>query len=74
MQNKKNAFIGVIIGCSAEAAVFLMMNGCSRVEPNYEGVLMENYGRNGKEDFSTVSGRQWTFFLQKILEILLVQV
>ena len=62
MQNKKNAFIGVIVGCSAVAAVFLMMNGCSRVEPNYEGVLMENYGRNGKADFSTVSGRQWTFF------------
>ena len=62
MQNKKNAFIGIIVGCSAVAAVFLMMNGCSRVEPNYEGVLMENYGRNGKEDFSTVSGRQWTFF------------
>lgn len=56
MQNKKNTFIGIIVGCSAVAAVFLMMNGCSRVEPNYEGVLMENYGRNGKEDFSTVSG------------------
>ena len=39
-----------------------MVISCSRVEPNYEGVLMENYGRNGKEDFSTVSGRQWTFF------------
>lgn len=33
---------------------------CSRVEPNYEGVLMENYGRNGKDDFKTVTGRQWT--------------
>lgn len=32
---------------------------CSRVEPNYEGVLMENYGRNGKEDFKTVTGKQW---------------
>lgn len=32
---------------------------CSNVEPNYEGVLMENYGRNGKEDFKTVTGRQW---------------
>lgn len=35
---------------------------CSRVEPNYEGVLMENYGRNGKEDFKTVTGKQWTFW------------
>ena len=62
MLNKKNTLISVITGCSVVAAVFLMMNGCSRVEPNYEGVLMENYGRNGKADFSTVSGRQWTFF------------
>ena len=36
-----------------------MVISCSRVEPNYEGVLMENYGRNGKEDFSTVTGKQW---------------
>ena len=28
-----------------------MVISCSRVEPNYEGVLMENYGRNGKADF-----------------------
>ena len=51
MLNKKNTLISVITGCSVVAAVFLMMNGCSRVEPNYEGVLMENYGRNGKADF-----------------------
>lgn len=35
---------------------------CSRVEPNYEGILMENYGRNGKSDFRTVVGRQWTMW------------
>lgn len=40
----------------------LAMKGCSRVEPNYEGVLMENYGRNGKADFRTVTGRQWVVF------------
>lgn len=40
----------------------LAMKGCSRVEPNYEGVLMENYGRNGKADFKTVTGRQWVLF------------
>jgi len=38
----------------------LTLVSCSRVEPNYEGVLMENYGRNGKSDFHVVSGKQWT--------------
>ena len=33
---------------------------CSSVEPNYEGVLMENYGRNGESDFKSVKGKQWT--------------
>lgn len=30
---------------------------CDRVQPNYVGVLMENYGKSGKEDFSLVKGR-----------------
>jgi hypothetical protein len=34
--------------------------GCSRVEPNYVGVLMENYGKQGKDDFSLQKGRVWT--------------
>lgn len=38
----------------------LVLTSCSRVEPNYEGVLMENYGRNGKSDFHQVMGKQWT--------------
>ncbi|MGV4614587.1 SPFH domain-containing protein, partial [Ornithobacterium rhinotracheale] len=42
--------------------LIVAFNSCSRVEPNYEGVLMENYGRNGKEDFHTVVGRQWVIF------------
>ena len=29
----------------------------TRVEPNYQGVLMENYGKNGKSDFSLQKGR-----------------
>lgn len=29
----------------------------TRVEPNHYGVLMENFGKNGKEDYSLVSGR-----------------
>lgn len=36
--------------------------GCSSVEPNYEGVLMTNYGRNGKTDFKTVTGAKNTFW------------
>lgn len=40
----------------------LSMQSCSSVEPNYEGVLMENYGRNGKSDFKSVKGRQWVIF------------
>jgi hypothetical protein len=38
----------------------VLLIACSRVEPNQAGVLMENYGRNGKADFSIVTGRVWT--------------
>lgn len=41
------------------AAAVTTLAACSRVEPNQAGVLMENYGRNGKADFSVVSGRVW---------------
>lgn len=53
---KKIVFLILVV------AIVIGANSCSRVEPNYEGVLMENYGRNGKEDFRTVTGRQWTLF------------
>lgn len=33
---------------------------CSRVAPNYQGVLMENYGKSGKSDFILQKGRVWT--------------
>lgn len=36
------------------------MTSCERVAPNYAGVLMENYGKAGKEDFSIVVGKVWT--------------
>lgn len=42
------------------AVVLLTVAACQRVEPNQAGVLMENYGRNGKSDFSIVTGRVWT--------------
>lgn len=32
--------------------------GCNRPEPNYEGVLMTEYGRNGIESFKVVTGAQ----------------
>ena len=41
-------------------ALAVLLTACSRVEPNQAGVLMENYGRNGKADFSIVTGRVWT--------------
>lgn len=37
--------------------VFIMISSCERVAPNYYGVLMENYGKNGKEDYAAQQGR-----------------
>lgn len=44
--------------------IALTLGGCGfeRVEPNQAGVLMENYGKQGKEDFRIVSGKQWTMW------------
>lgn len=36
----------------------LLLTSCNRPEPNYEGVLMTNYGRNGIESFKVVTGAQ----------------
>lgn len=33
------------------------ITSCSWVKPNYAGVLMENYGKNGKQDFTLVKGK-----------------
>lgn len=41
-------------------AGLLIGTSCSRVEPNYVGVFMENYGKNGKSDFSLQTGTVWT--------------
>lgn len=47
------------LGCLMTVLLFLSScSSCNRVQPNYEGVLMENYGRNGKEDFKKVTGSQ----------------
>lgn len=37
--------------------ITLLSTSCSWVKPNYAGVLMENYGKNGKTDFTLVSGK-----------------
>lgn len=38
-------------------ATVLFSTSCQRVAPNYQGVLMENFGKDGKDDFSLVKGR-----------------
>lgn len=38
----------------------VLMTSCSRVAPNYYGVLMENYGKNGKSDYTKQQGRVGT--------------
>ena len=42
--------------------IIISISSCQRVAPNYVGVLMENYGKAGKEDFSLVKGRVNTTF------------
>jgi len=49
----KQKLIAII--CFAMLAVSLQ--SCSIVEPNYVGVLMTNFGKNGKSDFTPVKGR-----------------
>lgn len=39
----------------------VLFASCERVAPNYAGVLMENYGKNGKDDFKVVSGKVSVF-------------
>jgi len=38
-------------------AVSVTLFSCARVEPNFYGVLMENYGKSGKTDYSIQKGR-----------------
>lgn len=46
---------GAIVLMAATAMVLL--TSCERVAPNFYGVLMENYGKNGKSDYSRQQGR-----------------
>ncbi|KAA6323142.1 hypothetical protein EZS27_027391, partial [termite gut metagenome] len=41
----------------------LVLSSCGeRVKPNYIGVKMENWGKEGKKDFKNVKGWVWTWF------------
>lgn len=42
---------------TAFASISIFTISCERVAPNYIGVLMENYGKAGKSDFSTTKGK-----------------
>lgn len=44
------------------AVIVILVSSCQRVAPNYFGVLMENWGKSGKEDYSKVQGRVRTAF------------
>lgn len=39
------------------AFLLVLTTSCERVAPNFYGVLMENYGKNGKSDYSKQQGR-----------------
>lgn len=43
--------------CISAVLAVLIVYACSRVEPNYEGIMMINCGKNGLEDFKVVTGR-----------------
>ncbi len=43
--------------------ILLFLSSCERVQPNYVGVLMSDYGKNGKSDFSLHKGTVNTFSL-----------
>jgi hypothetical protein len=45
------------LGLAVLVLVTIAFIGCERVAPNYYGVLMENYGKNGKEDYTKQQGR-----------------
>ena len=45
------AILGVL------AISIVSLTSYERVAPNYAGVLMENFGKDGKKDFTIVTGR-----------------
>ena len=55
---KKLVFFILGLFLFAVNLVLQSCSGCNRPEPNWEGVLMQNCGKNGLEDFTTVTGSQ----------------
>ena len=55
---KKVKWFQLLIVATISVFVF---SSCERVAPNYYGVLMENYGKDGKSDYSKQQGRVSTF-------------
>jgi hypothetical protein len=53
---KKQNFIALIL----LAFTAVLMPSCETVRPNFVGVLMQNWGKNGKQDFTQVKGRVTT--------------
>lgn len=50
-----NKFLVFLFGVTL---LFSSCTGCNRPEPNFEGVLMQNCGKNGLADFTVVTGSQ----------------
>lgn len=54
------AFLAQVVRISKSLLVLfagaILFTSCERVAPNYVGVLMENYGKSGKSDFTTTKG------------------
>lgn len=55
---KNLLFSMLAIAAISTTSLFQSCTGCNRPEPNYEGVLMENCGKNGLADFRVVTGSQ----------------
>lgn len=51
---KKYIFLSLVVFTA-------LLTSCELIAPNYYGVLMENYGKNGKSDYSKQQGRVPTF-------------
>ena len=52
------------------ASIGMMLASCGeRVEPNYYGVLMTNYGKNGKSDYKQQKGRVWVSVGEELYQV-----
>lgn len=49
--------ISLLVSAILGSVAIMTLTSCERVAPNFAGVLMENYGKNGKSDYSRQQGR-----------------